>query len=55
LLARMDSGLQMPSRSAKVENFSPAFSLKLSYQGKGLNRRFTDFGTRSAFLATFRR
>lgn len=39
----------------KVENYSPAFSLKLSYQGKGLNRRFTDFGTRSAFLATFRR
>ena len=39
----------------KVENFSPAFSLKLSYQGKGLNRRFTDFGTSSAFLATFRR
>ena len=39
----------------KVENFSPAFSLKVSYQGKGLNRRFTDFGTRSAFLATFRR
>ena len=39
----------------KVENFSPAFSLKVSYQGKGLHRRFTDFGTRSAFLATFRR
>ena len=39
----------------KVENSSPAFSLKLSYQGKALNRRFTDFGTRSAFLATFRR
>ena len=39
----------------KVENFSPAFSLKVSYQGKGLNRRFTNFGTRSAFLATFRR
>lgn len=39
----------------KVENFSPAFSLKMSYQGKTLGRRFTNYGTRSAFLATFRR
>ncbi|MDP7276207.1 MAG: DUF1326 domain-containing protein [Planctomycetaceae bacterium] len=39
----------------KVENFSPAFSLKMSFQGKGLGRRFTNFSTRSAFLATFRR
>ena len=39
----------------KVENYSPAFSLKMSYQGKGLNRRFTNFDTNSAFLATFRR
>ena len=39
----------------KVENYSPAFSLKMSYQGKSLGRRFTNYGMSSAFLATFRR
>ncbi len=39
----------------KVDNFSPAYSIKMSYQGDALNNKFTNFGTRSAFLATFRR
>ncbi len=39
----------------EVENSSPAFSKELSFQGEGLNNKFTTRGTRSAFLATFRR
>lgn len=39
----------------EVENASPAYSKELSFQGEGLNNRFTTRGTRSAFLATFRR
>ena len=40
---------------AKVQNFSPAYSMTISYQGKDLNSRWTSHGLRSAFLATFRR
>lgn len=39
----------------EVENFSPAYSQTLSYQGDGLNRNWQMHGLRSAFLATFRR
>ena len=39
----------------KVDNASPAYSLKLSYQGKELDSRFTNREIRSAFLATFRK
>jgi len=39
----------------EVENSSPAYSKTLSYRGEGLNNKFTTRGTRSAFLATFRR
>lgn len=39
----------------KIENASVAYSLKLSYQGKGLGTRFTNRGIRSSFLGTFRR
>ena len=39
----------------KIQNASPAYSLKLSYQGKDLGTRFTNRGIRSAFLGTFRR
>ncbi|MFQ5734330.1 MAG: DUF1326 domain-containing protein [Planctomycetaceae bacterium] len=39
----------------KVKNFSPAFSKTLSFQGDGLNNKWTTHSTRSAFLATFRR
>lgn len=39
----------------KVENESPAYSLKLSYQGQDLGTRFINRGIRSAFLATFRK
>lgn len=39
----------------KVDNASAAYSLKLSYQGKGLDSRFTNREIRSAFLATFRK
>lgn len=39
----------------KVDNASPAYSLKLSYQGKDLETRFTNREIRSAFLATFRK
>jgi hypothetical protein len=39
----------------EVENSSPAYSKTLSFQGEGLDSRFTTHGTRSAFLATFRR
>ena len=38
----------------KVENFSPAYTLRQSYQGDGLNGKWTNNNTRSAFLATFR-
>lgn len=38
----------------KVENFSPAYTLRQSYQGEGLNGKWTNNNTRSAFLATFR-
>jgi hypothetical protein len=38
----------------KVENFSPAYTLKQAYQGEGLNGKWTSNNTRSAFLATFR-
>lgn len=38
-----------------VENFSPAYSLTMSYQGDALNNQWTTNNTRSAFLATFRR
>ena len=38
----------------KVENFSPAYSLKLSYSGDDLNAKWTNRNQRSAFLATFR-
>lgn len=38
----------------KVENFSPAYALRQSYQGEGLNGKWTSCNTRSAFLATFR-
>jgi len=39
----------------RVQNASPAYSLKLSYQGKDLGTRFTNRGIRSAFLGTFRK
>ncbi len=39
----------------KVQNFHPAFSLQMKFQGKGLDNRWTTGGQRSAFLATFRR
>lgn len=39
----------------KVQNASPAYSLKLSYQGNGLGTKFTNRGMRSSFLATFRK
>lgn len=38
----------------KVENFSPAYTLRQSYQGNSLNDKWTNNNTRSAFLATFR-
>ena len=38
----------------KVENFSPAYSLKLSYQGEGLNNKWVNRNMRSSFLSTFR-
>ena len=38
----------------KVENFSPAYTLRQSYQGDSLNGKWTNNNTRSAFLATFR-
>lgn len=38
----------------KVENFSPAYALKQSFQGEGLNGKWTSNNSRSAFLATFR-
>ncbi|MBM82951.1 MAG: hypothetical protein CMJ78_20510 [Planctomycetaceae bacterium] len=39
----------------KVKNFSPAYSLKVSYQGDALNNKWTNRHMRSAFLATFRK
>lgn len=39
----------------KIQNASPAYSLKLSYQGKDLGTRFTNRGMRSAFIGTFRK
>ena len=39
----------------KVQNFSPAYSKTLSFQGKSLNNTWTTHNIRSAFLATFRR
>ena len=38
-----------------VDNYSPAYSKTLKYQGKGLNSKFNAKRIRSAFLATFRR
>lgn len=40
---------------ADVKDFSPAYSQTLSFQGDGLDNRWTTHGIRSAFLATFRR
>lgn len=37
-----------------VENFHPAYANTLSYQGSGLNNKWTTRNIRSAFLATFR-
>lgn len=39
----------------KVENSSPAYLKTLSYQGEGLNNKWTTHNIRSAFLATFSR
>jgi len=39
----------------KIENFQPAFALKTSFEGDGLDMTFTVLGGRSAFLGTFRR
>jgi len=39
----------------KVKNSSPAYLKTLSFQGDGLNNKWTTHNIRSAFLATFRR
>lgn len=39
----------------KVENSQPAYSLKTSFDGEGLNTKWTTLNSRSAFLATFSR
>lgn len=39
----------------RIDNASPAYSLKLSWQGEKLGTRFTNRGIRSAFLGTFRK
>lgn len=39
----------------EIDNASPAYSLKLSWQGEKLGTRFTNRGIRSAFLGTFRK
>jgi hypothetical protein len=39
----------------KIDNASPAYSLKLSWQGEKLGTRFTNRDIRSAFLGTFRK
>ena len=38
----------------KVENFSVAYTLEQSFRGDGLNGKWINRNTRSAFLATFR-
>ena len=38
-----------------VQNFQPAFALNSTYEGDGLKTTWTTLGTRSAFLATFRK
>jgi len=38
-----------------VENFHPAYANTLSYQGEGLDNKWTSHNIRSAFLATFRK
>ncbi|HUG90679.1 MAG TPA: DUF1326 domain-containing protein [Planctomycetaceae bacterium] len=38
-----------------VDNYSPAFSKTSSFQGDGLDKRWTGGGERGAFLATFRK
>ena len=38
-----------------IENMSPAYSKTMSFQGEGLNSKWTNHGQRSAFLGTFRR
>lgn len=37
----------------KVENFHPAYTLKMSFDGEGLNKTWSTINRRSAFLATF--
>lgn len=39
----------------RIDNASPAYSLKLSWQGEKLGTRFVNRGIRSAFLGTFRK
>ncbi len=39
----------------EVENFTPVYSLKMAYQGEGLDSRWNNLNLRSAFQATFRR
>ncbi len=39
----------------EVENFSPAYAMKNSYQGDGLNGKWNTSGKRGAFIATFRK
>ena len=39
----------------EIDNASPAYSLKLSWQGEKLGTRFVNRGIRSAFLGTFRK
>jgi hypothetical protein len=39
----------------KIDNASPAYSVKLSWQGKKLGSRFINRGISSAFLGTFRK
>ncbi len=39
----------------KVDNFSPAHATTMSYQGKDLNVKWTNYHINGAFLATFRR
>jgi hypothetical protein len=36
-----------------VENAQPLFTVRHEFRGEGLNSKWTDRGTRSAFLATF--
>ena len=39
----------------EVENSHPAYANTLSFQGEGLNNKWTSHNLRSAFMATFRR